>query len=147
MQRLRPKPKPNQISLTKKITNYIEILSWGTWATQSVKHLILDLSSGLDLKSWFQGPELKPHIGLHAGCGTYLKNKNKQKKKPDYLNVPMNYFSFSILSERFLKFEVSKFLLPHTYNKDYFIHLHNISAREVCGSTIHFIELGERDRI
>lgn len=35
---------------------------------QSVKHVILDLSSGLSL-------EFKPHTGLRAGHGPYFLNK------------------------------------------------------------------------
>ena len=49
----------------------------GTWVAQSVKHLTLDLSSGLDLRVC----ELKPHVGLHAGLGAILKQK--QKKRSD----------------------------------------------------------------
>ena len=42
---------------------------WGTCVTTSVKHLTLDVSSGLDP----QGREFKSHIGLHPGHGSYLK--------------------------------------------------------------------------
>lgn len=41
----------------------------GTWA-QLVKCVTIDLSSRLDLK---------PHVGLHTGCGDYLKKKVRKK--------------------------------------------------------------------
>ena len=43
----------------------------GTWVAQLVKHLSLDLSSGLDLR----GHEFKPHDGPHDGCGAYFLKK------------------------------------------------------------------------
>jgi len=41
---------------------------------QSVKHPTLDLPSGL---------EFKPHAGLHAGRGAYLKKKKRKKERKE----------------------------------------------------------------
>ena len=54
--------KEMQIRTTRRY-----IFLWGTWVAQSVKCLTLDFGSD------FMGREIKPHIWLHAGHGTYLR--------------------------------------------------------------------------
>ena len=49
---------------------------WSISGAQSVKHLTLDLSSGLNLRV----VKYRRHIGLLAGRGAYLKKKRKRKK-------------------------------------------------------------------
>ena len=60
-----------------------------TWVVDSVKHLILGLSSGLD-----QAHEFKCHVGLYAGHEVYLK------KKKLYLKIMHIYFEIFISIER-----------------------------------------------
>lgn len=48
----------------------------GTWMIYLVKS-----DSWSWCGSWFQGHEFKPHIGLHVGCGAYLKEGRKEGRE------------------------------------------------------------------
>ena len=48
--------------------------------TQPIKHLTLDLNSGIDLTV----RELKPPVGLHAGYEAYFKKRKKERERNFY---------------------------------------------------------------
>ena len=90
-----------------------QILRWlkcrGTWVAFLVKHPILDLRSGLDLRA-----EFKSHIGLHTSW-----NLQKNLKRVALMQVLLYLLEDSIFSAgpSFITREHSTLLLCHFLNR------------------------------